>query len=257
MDLAKLAEPFPLEDLEWRVSHAGRHGSRIWCKVLVYVTARAHQQRLDKVCGPENWKTELPTLVDVNGVPAFVVGISIRINDEWVTKYDVCEAVAQQRIPPAKTGFSGGEKRAGCQWGIARYLHYVKASNAEVAETEPAKQDRRNWNKAELKDGTLYFWKPPRMSASFLPKDPGHEVSKEEVAALVLEWRAKFAPDVESSAERRQGFTRFVHSVAGEFPIADHTCWTKEALVKCRRRIKETTDPNGPSADVPFEGAEE
>ena len=54
MDLSKLKEPFSENDIEWRVQQSGETNGRIWAKVLAYVTARAIENRLDEVCGPEN-----------------------------------------------------------------------------------------------------------------------------------------------------------------------------------------------------------
>ena len=41
MDLSKLKEPFPFEDLEFRLQSCGKSGSKIWGKYLTYVTNRA------------------------------------------------------------------------------------------------------------------------------------------------------------------------------------------------------------------------
>jgi hypothetical protein len=251
MDLSKLKDPFPPQDIEWRVSRAGKgRDGKTFCRVLAYVTARAIQNRLDEVCGPENWKLEEPRILDIAGKPAFACGLSIRINDEWVTKWDVAEPT---NVEPAKGGWSGAEKRAGVQWGVARHLHYLDEAFAEVSESP-----QKGWNYAKLPEkhgGGEYYWQPPRLPEWALPKDS--EVSKEQLKELVSAWREKFAADIESPAERREGFTRLVHSVVGEFPVADHTCWTREAVNKCRARIQSTTDPNGPDSDVPFSGADQ
>lgn len=248
--LARLSEPFPLEDIEWRVSRAGTAQRGIWCSVLAYITARAIQKRLDDVCGPENWQIEEPRIIDVNGKSAFAVGISIRINNEWITKWDVSEPT---NIEPAKGGFSGAMKRAGAQWGIGRYLYQL---DEVYADTEEKKQDGRQWNWARLpkdKGGAEYWWKTPGLPAWALPKEREHEVTDEELAALKQAWRLKFAPSVKSPKDLREGFARFVASVCGEFPISDSSCWVKESLEKCQERINATVEPGGVSSDVPFE----
>ena len=223
---------------------------------LAYITARAIQKRLDDVCGPENWKLEPPKILNINGKSAFSCGLSIRIDDEWVTKYDVCEPT---NIEAAKGGWSGAMKRAGAQWGIGRYLYYLDETFAEVSESQPIGAHRQGWNYAKLSEkagGATYYWKTPGLPAWALPKDPEHEISELELKTLKQSWRAKFAADVKSPKDLRDGFDRFVASVAGEFPVSDYTCWTRDALDKCRKRIEETIDPNGVSSDVPFEGAE-
>jgi hypothetical protein len=240
-----------VEDIEWRVSLSGQGQGGIFCLVLAYITARAIQKRLDDVCGVEGWKVEAPRIIDVNGKSAFAVGISIRMDlGEWIEKWDVSEPT---NIEPAKGGFSGAMKRSGAQWGIGRYLYYLDETFAEVSEQKPV---GRKWNYARLSDkhgGREFWWKAPNLPAWALPKDlDEHEVTLAQLNDLKRLWRDKFgeslAPD-----ELRQGFARFVASVAGEFPVNDYTCWTTHALERCEKRIKETTDPKGVDSDVPFE----
>lgn len=252
IDLSLLSAPFPAEDIEWRVSRAGVGNKGIFCMVLAYVTARACQKRLDDVCGPEHWRLEEPRVLEINSKSAFACGLSIRIDSEWVTKWDVSEPT---NIEPAKGGWSGAVKRAAAAWGVARYLYYLDEVFADVAEEGPAVRSRQ-WNYAKLKtdDGfRSYYWKTPSLPGWALPKEPEHEVSQAELNDLKRSWRDKFAPDSKSPADMREGFTRFVASVAGEFPAEDYTCWTRAALEACLKRIAETTDPGGPSGDVPFE----
>ena len=265
IDLAKkLAEPFPLDDIEWRVSRAGNGKKGVFCMVLAYITARAIQRRLDEVCGPENWRLEEPRILEINGKSAFACGLSIRVpsemhvdsgevtcTTEWVAKWDVSEPT---NIEPAKGGWSGAMKRAGAQWGIGRYLYHLDETWAEV--TESPGEGSRGWNYAKLPEkhgGGTYHWKAPGLPAWALPKEPEHEITLEELNELKRYWKEKFATDCEIPKDLREGFARFVTSVVGEFPISDYTCWTKDALVRCSRQIEETTEPNGVSADVPFE----
>lgn len=256
-DLKRLAEPFPLDDIEWRVSRSGTGKQGVFCMVLAYITARAIQKRLDDVCGCEGWRLEPPQILTINGKSAFACGLSICTppgNDhgsEWITKWDVAEPT---NIEPAKGGWSGAMKRAGAQWGIGRYLYYLDETFAEVSESQPIGA-HRSWNYAKLseKHGSgVYWWKAPGLPAWALPKDPEHEIAEAELTAIKNLWRVTFAADVKSPKDLREGFSRFVGSVAGEFPVSDFTCWTRDALDKCVKRIADTTDPNGPSSDVPF-----
>ena len=250
INLAKLAAPFDLSDIEWRVSRAGMGAKGVFCMVLAYVTNRAIQKRLDEVCGPDNWRNEEPKIVDVNGKSAFACGLSIRINDEWLTKWDVAEPT---NVEPAKGGWSGAMKRAGAQWGIGRYLYLLDETFAEVSE---AAQRSREWHYAKLPEkngGSVYYWKTPDLPGWAMPKEEEHEISQAELDSLKQVWRGKFAPDSKVPKDLREGFTRFVTSVCGEFPSADFTCWTRDAFDRCAIRIQETTDVAGPSADVPFE----
>lgn len=249
IDLSKLAEPFPSEDIEWRVSRAGIGRDGVYCMVLAYITARAIQQRLDDVCRPANWRNEPMTTFEMRpGVIAVQVGISINIEEKWITKWDVSEPT---NIEPAKGGFSGAMKRAGAQWGIGRYLYHLDETFAETSE------DRQpGWNYAKLpktQGEGVYYWKPPNLPAWALPKEEESEVSEGELNDLKRQWKLKFAEDVTNRADLAEGFARFVTSIVGDFPTADHTCWTADALVRCMTRIAETTDPDGVSPDVPFE----
>jgi hypothetical protein len=256
IDLSKLALPFPAEDIEWRVSRAGIGPRGIYCMVLAYITARAIQNRLDEVCTPPNWRNEEPRILEVNGKSAFAVGISIRFNGEWITKWDVAEPTPDRGgiSAPARGGFSQASKRAGAQWGIGRYLYYLDEIFAEVAE-KPL-EGAEGWAYAKLPEkhgGGIYYWKRPNLPAWALPKEPEHEISLEELNNLKRAWQAKFAPDCKNPAELREGFSRLVRSLVGEFPSADYTCWTREALEQCQQAVAETTDPNGVDPDVPFE----
>lgn len=250
IDFSKLAEPFPAEDIEWRVSRAGNGKKGIFCFVLAYITARAIQKRLDDVCGPANWRNEEPRIIDVNGKTAFACGISVRVNDEWITKWDVAEPT---NIEPAKGAFSGAMKRAGAQFGIGRYLYYLEETYADTSDDAP--KGSRDWNYAKLPEkhgGTSYYWKTPTLPAWALPKEKEHEITESDLGNLKKAWREKFAADVKNPADLREGFTRFVVSVVGEFPSADFTLWTRDAMERCQQRIKETTEPGGISSDVPF-----
>ena len=250
MNLKQLSEPFPADDIEWRVSRAGNGKSGPFCMVLAYITARAIQERLDAVCGPEHWKTEEPRVITVNGKSAFACGLSIRIENEWITKWDVAEPT---NIEPAKGGWSGATKRAGSAWGLGRYLYHLDETFAEVA--EKAGPSGR-WHYAKLPEkngGGVYHWKTPNLPGWALPAEPDTEITADQLNDLKRQWRAKFAADVQNKADLTEGFSRFVTSVCGSFPSSDHTCWSKDELQKCLKQIEATTEPGGVSPDVPFE----
>ena len=249
IDLSRLSEPFEESDIEWRVSRSGMKNGKVFCLCLAYCTARAIQRRLDQVCGPENWRNEPMTVHELRaGLTAIQVGISIRINGEWVTKWDVSEPT---NIEPAKGGFSGAMKRAGSQWGIARYLYQLDETFAEVSE-----EGGKGWQWATLpekKGGGSFYWKPPKLPEWAMPKAPEHLITEAELKDLKAAWRKTFAPDSKNPGELREGFTRFVHSICGEFPVDDVSAWLRVAFEKCMKRIADTKDAKGVSADVPFD----
>lgn len=250
IDLSKLAEPFEESDVEWRVSRAWLKNTKIYCTCLAYCTARAIQKRLDEVCGPENWRNEAMTVHELRTGPiAIQVGISIRINGEWVTKWDVSDPT---HIEPVKGGFSGAMKRAGAQWGIGRYLYQLDESFAETSEDGAGK----GWTYGTLPEkqgGGSFYWRAPKLPGWAMPKLPEHAVSEKDLVELKKQWKTKYAPDSKNPRELREGFKRFVEPLCGDFPVDDNACWVKESYDKCMEVIKATTDAKGVSADVPFD----
>ena len=123
---------------------------------LAYVTNRAIMNRLDEVCGPENWKNEFKAAPD-GGI---LCGISIKIGDEWVTKWDGAE---NTDIEAVKGGLSGAMKRAAVQWGIGRYLYKLEESWINANENGAYR--------GKTKDGTTFKWDAPSLPAWALPKD--------------------------------------------------------------------------------------
>lgn len=250
IDLSKLSEPFEESDIEWRVGTTGLRSSdrKPFCLVLAYCTARAIQRRLDEVCGPENWRNERMVMHEFRTGPiAIEVGISIRINGEWITKYDVSDPT---QIEPVKGGFSGAMKRAGAQWGIGRYLYQLQETFAEVSE-----EYQKGWERATTpkdKGGETFYWKPPKLPGWALPKEPEHEVKASELKELKALWKKTKAPDCKNPSELREGFKRFVEPLCGDFPVDDNSCWLKASYEKCMEILKATTDPKGVSADVPL-----
>src|SRR4028119_590477 len=119
MDLSKLKDFFDPEDIEWRIGQVGEtKTNQLYATALAYITNRAIMNRLDEVCGPENWRNEF-----MKGPEGGVLcGLSIydEGKKEWVTKWDGAE---NTDIEAVKGGLSDAMKRAGYQWGIGRYLY--------------------------------------------------------------------------------------------------------------------------------------
>jgi len=140
---ARLAAPFALDELEWRVGATTKAKDKGMC--LVYVTNRAIMERLDDVVGPPNWRPEFL----LGRGKSVLCGLALRIDGEWIVKWDGAEETDTE---PVKGGISGAMKRAAVQWGIGRYLYAMPDF----------------W--APLENGK-YFprdWRPP-IPAAFLP----------------------------------------------------------------------------------------
>ena len=155
MDLSKLKDCFEPNDIEWRLQQCGKGSNgKIWGMALAYVTNRAIMNRLDEVCGPENWKNEFKAAPD-GGI---LCGISIKVGDEWVTKWDGAE---NTDIEAVKGGLSGAMKRAAVQWGIGRYLYKLGESWINSNENGAYR--------GKTKDGTIFKWDAPALPAWALP----------------------------------------------------------------------------------------
>lgn len=136
--MAKLAAPFSATLIHWRVGATS--GDKTKGIALAYLNARDVMERLDEVCGPENWQTRYP-------FPG-CCEISIRINDQWITK---ANGAGQSDIEGEKGQYSDAFKRAAVLWGVGRYLYdlpnvwfpiesrgrshvFTKAAQAEMTE---------------------------------------------------------------------------------------------------------------------------
>jgi hypothetical protein len=114
IDLTKLATPFPPEAVSWRVGSTNADKTK--GMALAYIDSRDVQNRLDEVCGPENWQVRFPW----SDGKALACEIGIRIDGEWVWKGDGAGATD---VEADKGRFSDAFKRAAVHWKIGRYLY--------------------------------------------------------------------------------------------------------------------------------------
>lgn len=114
-----LAQPFAPEDLEWRLQNTIEDKMR--GMAVPYVTNRAIQNRLDEVCGPENWYNDFKPWHTNGKKESQLCGIAIYFEGRgFITKWDGAE---DSDIEPVKGGLSDSMKRAAYQWGIGRVLY--------------------------------------------------------------------------------------------------------------------------------------
>ncbi len=147
MDLNKFDEPFSPEDIEWRIQQSGKtRDGKVWAMVLAYVTNRAIMKRPDDVCGKAGWRNEYRDIPNNGGVEC---GISIKIDSEWVTKWDAAE---NTQVEAVKGGRSGAMKRAAVQWGIGRYLYNLEEGFAQTSldKSRVAQGKLEGWNRILL-----------------------------------------------------------------------------------------------------------
>lgn len=150
--MRELQKPFTAEELEWMVKTVSE--AKLKGLALPYVSNRAIQKRLDEVVGIENWKNEFIEWKDKDQL----CGISIRMNNEWITKYD---GASDTNVDGTKGGISGAMKRAAVQWGIGRYLYHLPAMWVDVEVASVSKAGKK----------TYRLSKRPALPKEFLPKN--------------------------------------------------------------------------------------
>lgn len=118
VDFAALAAEFPRDAIHWRAQTLTKSGDK--AMALAYLDARDVMDRLDDVCGPENWQDDY--FETAKG--RLICRLSIRVGDEWVAKSD---GAGETDIEGEKGAISGALKRAAVKWGIGRYLYDMPA----------------------------------------------------------------------------------------------------------------------------------
>lgn len=164
--LKKLQAPFPAEDVEWRVGSSGKKADgAMWAMVMPYITNRGVMNRLDEVFGAGGWQNKFEKAPE-GGI---LCGISVKIGEEWVTKWDGAENTKEQsgmEGTAVKGGLSGAQKRAAVQWGIGRYLYNLDSAFVKVL---PSKQGGASNYINSKKTGVQGYWATPQLPASALP----------------------------------------------------------------------------------------
>lgn len=115
----KLIEPFKYEDVNWRVSNAfSKDLKNKTAKAIVvpYLKKDVIQDRLDQVFGFDGWSNNFEKWGD----NAQLCGISVKIGNEIITKYD---GAPNSEFEEIKGGLSDSFKRAAKMLGIGRYLN--------------------------------------------------------------------------------------------------------------------------------------
>ena len=146
----KLKEPFDQEDVEFRIARVFKNNQR--AVVLAYITSRAVMDRLDAIFGIDGWTDIYQVLT--NGV---VCKLSVRINDEWVSKQDTAPFT---NIEALKGGFSDALKRAAVKLGIGRYLYNLPEYYVDLQRERPYNVDDKRIHSYYSKDASGYWVEP-------------------------------------------------------------------------------------------------
>lgn len=141
----KLSQPF--DDVKWRLQ-SGNVNSR-WGRCVAYIDSRQVMDRLDEVVGPENWCDQYHKEGD-----KWLCGISLRINDEWITKWDTGD---ESNTEGNKGQVSDSFKRAAVKWGIGRDLYAKDLVFVKVRPNKNNKPEIYDENKKTVYDVTTFI----------------------------------------------------------------------------------------------------
>lgn len=136
MNLKYLSAPFPRQAVHWRAQTVKKTGEK--ALALAYLDARDVMDRLDMVCGPENWQDAYTETARGR----VLCKIGIRVGGDWVWKSD---GAGETAVEGEKGGISDALKRAAVHWGIGRYLYRLEDVWCPCATYE--KGGKRHWSK--------------------------------------------------------------------------------------------------------------
>lgn len=123
MNLMKLQDEMPFK---WKVQTANSYAA----KCVAFIDARDVQEKLDLVCGAENWQVKYGM---VNGNMFASIGIYNDTLKEWVWKSD---CGTESNVEKEKGEVSDAFKRAGVAWGIGRFLYSLPMQSLPTKEKE-------------------------------------------------------------------------------------------------------------------------
>ena len=242
---SQLREPFPYDDLEWRIQRAGKKGRNVWAIVLAYVTARGVEDRLDYVVGPMNW-WDIYEPGPAGGVRC---SLTLRIDGKEITKQGMAD---NTKIEAVKGGESDSLKRAAVKFGIARYLYYLEGLFAIVhSEGDYYQPAKKNTYEA-------FRWSAPELPKWALPGGEGRpsKVLRAEMARVARQM-SDDSPEVLRAINNPTGRgvprTKLVNAAMNQIkrlPERDRELWedkiresgSNEALISLGLEIKALAD---------------
>jgi len=215
----RLKAPFPADEIKWRVGTVS--GDKKKVRPLAYIDARALQDRLDDIFGPENWEN----LFQAGPSGGVMAGICARIPSDgdgsWVWKWDGAENTDVEAI---KGGISDSFKRAGVQWGIARYLYRLGTKYVPVG----PRGECYAFSTGEGSNRLACYFTPPTLPAWALPAGPGKITDIENRIALFKQEAFKEIQGVKS-VQALKAACNFRYAEAKEADILDEIGpWLKE-----------------------------
>lgn len=173
INLTALAAPFPPEQIHWRAQNLKADGTS--ALALAYLDARDVMDRLDGICGAENWQDRF----EVHGDKT-ICYLSVRIGGDWITKAD---GGGDTDVEGEKGALSGALKRAAVKWGIGRYLYDL--GNTWVPCESYEKGGKKYW-----KRWTKDPWACVRNAGDFMPASAGNVTTINQPAAKASDTNA-------------------------------------------------------------------
>lgn len=124
MNIDGLKAPFPPDRVSWRVGST--NADKTQGMALAYIDSRDVQDRLDEVCGVENWQCRYP-----HADKKTVCEIGIVINGACVWKAD---GAGDSDVEAEKGALSDAFKRAAVKWGVGRYLYDIESPWVKIVQ---------------------------------------------------------------------------------------------------------------------------
>ena len=144
INIKNLTKPLEINEIDFRIQSVNKGG---YATILAYKDARADMNRLDKVCGPLNWKRE-HTRDNHN----CIVSIWDAEKSQWISKEDTgAEIDSQLTLQSVKEkGLASDSFKRSCfNWGIGRELYDYPLIQVKLYEDEFEVKDgksRTTWN---------------------------------------------------------------------------------------------------------------
>lgn len=132
----RLFEPFAPTDIHWRAQGVTKDGAK--AMALAYIDARNVMERLDEVCGAQNWEDSYHE----TDKGRLLCTIRINVDGVWIAKSD---GAGESDIEGEKGAISGAFKRAAVKWGIGRYLYDMPCPWVECESYEADDRGRKKF----------------------------------------------------------------------------------------------------------------
>lgn len=158
MEINKLLEEFPRDQVTFRPGSTNRTHKKAplsdadvkgaTALPLAYIDARDVMDRLDKVCGANNWKDEY----EFHGnrtICRISIWLEVGGSGEWVSK---CDGAGDTNMEGEKGGISDAFKRAAVKWGVGRYLYKLRFNWAPINKRKRFDEKLVLWDYLKTKD---------------------------------------------------------------------------------------------------------